>query len=65
VWGFLWVVVVRQTHFDSSLQLHPDLRTTDPIVDLPADAPESGLEPTEHLKWLESEPRRGSIEIPR
>src|SRR2546427_5001908 len=31
--------------------------TTDPIVDLPADTPESALEPTEHLKWLESEPR--------
>lgn len=48
------VVVVRQTHFGGSLQLHPELRTTDPIVDLPADALESGLEPTEHLKWLRS-----------
>src|SRR3989454_1814768 len=44
VWGFLWVLVVRQAHCGSSPNVHPQARAPDPIVDLAAGPLEPGLE---------------------
>src|SRR2546426_2468858 len=62
VWGFLWVLVVRQAHCGSSPHVHPQARAPDPIVDLAAGPLEPGLEAWV-VPHLVVDPRGDDVEL--